>query len=312
MVTATQARATTEASPPVADLVVVVVTHNSTEQIPALLEALPAALDGAPAHRVVLVDNASTDGTAELARHLAPWALVVEAGANRGYAAGLNRGCREVRARDCVLVLNPDCRPAPGSIRHLRATLDLPSTGIAVPAIVNHEGRLKYSLRREPTLARALGEALLGGHRAARFPRWGEQVRDPSAYRDGCTSDWATGAVMLISAACWADVGPWDESFFLYSEETDYALRARDRGYLTRWSAAAVVEHPGGAMSRSPYLWSILTYNRVMLYRRRHGTVAGAAYWAVVVLNEALRARRTTHRAALKTLLTSRRPGPEG
>jgi GT2 family glycosyltransferase len=297
--------------PATADLVVVVVTHNSAELLPGLLESLPAALDGAPAARVVVVDNASVDGTADLARRLAPWVTVVEAGANRGYAAGLNRGCREVRARDCVLVLNPDCRPAPGSVARLRAVLDLPSTGIAVPAIVDYQGRLKYSLRREPTLLRALGESLLGGHRAARFPRWGEQVRDPIAYQDGCTTDWATGAVMLISATCWAELGPWDESFFLYSEETEYALRARDRGFLTRWSASAVVEHPGGAMSRSPFLWSILTYNRVLLYRRRHGTLAGAAYWAVVVLNEALRARRPTHRAALMALLTNRRPGPE-
>lgn len=298
---------------PSAELVVVVVTHNSAADLPGLLEMLPAALDWSPSSRstrVIIVDNASTDGTADLARRLAPWTLVVETGTNHGYAAGLNRGCREVRPLRAVLVLNPDCRPAPGSVARLLETLELPSTGIAVPKIVDSGGQLKYSLRREPTLRRAIGETVLGGHRAARFPSWGGQIRDPKAYVDGSTADWATGAAMLISARCWKHVGPWDESFFLYSEETEFALRARDHGYVLRWCENAVVAHSGGAMSRSPFLWSVMTYNRVLLYRRRHSWVAGVAYWLVVAINELVRVHRPTHRAALITLLRHRRPEP--
>ncbi|MCZ7627704.1 MAG: glycosyltransferase [Microthrixaceae bacterium] len=72
-------------------------------------------------------------------------------------------------------------------------------------------------------------------------------TRDYARERD---ADWATGAAMLISAECLAAVGPWDESFFLYSEETDYCLRARDRGFKLRYSPKATATHIGG--SRTP------------------------------------------------------------
>jgi N-acetylglucosaminyl-diphospho-decaprenol L-rhamnosyltransferase len=94
----------------------------------------------------------------------------------------------------------------------------------------------------------------------------------------------------MISSGCLAACGPWDESYFLYSEETEFALRARDRGHLTWFVPDAEATHLGGESGVSPALWSLLTVNRVRLYRRRHTIAAGAAFWSVVMLRESARA----------------------
>ncbi|WP_084469482.1 glycosyltransferase family 2 protein [Jiangella gansuensis] len=288
------------------EVVVVAVTYNSAAIVESFLGSLPAALKGIDSARIVVVDNASADGTPDVVRALAPWAVVIDAGANLGYGAGINVALRQGVGARGVLVLNPDAVLSAGAVRSL---LDQVSErhefGIAVPRIVDASGKLKFSLRREPTLLRAVGEAVLGGHRAARFPRLGDMIRDPEYYVHGATADWATGAAMFISRRTLDAVGLWDEGFFLYSEETDYALRARDAGYRLTYVPDAVASHPGGDMERSPWLWSLVAVNRTKLYRKRHGPVASAAFWCVVVANEAVRAAlgRPTNRAALRALL---------
>lgn len=295
------------------DVLVAVVTYNSAEIIEGFLRALPAALAAAGTASVVVVDNDSGDGTVDRVRELAPWVTVVEAGANLGYGAGVNRALAVARSRRGAYVLNPDAVPSPGSVDRLaRAVESDPGVGIAVPRILDAHGRLKYSLRREPTIRRALGEAVLGGHRAARFPSWGDMIRDPAHYVDGATADWATGAAMFLAPRTLEAVGPWEEDFFLYSEETDYALRARDAGLGLRYVAGAEVVHPGGDMQVSPWLWSLVALNRTRLYRSRHGAVLGAMFWLVVLVNEGSRAAlgRRTHRAAVRALLRGHAPVP--
>ena len=117
--------------------------------------------------------------------------------------------------------------------------------------------------------------------------------------------DWATGAIMLMSARCLAGSGPWDESFFLYSEETEFALRARDKGFVIRYVPEAEVTHLGGESGVSPRLWSLLQVNRIRLYRKRHTAGATAVFWAAVMLRESSRAAlgRARSRAALAALL---------
>ena len=133
-------------------------------------------------------------------------------------------------------------------------------TNPTAPLIRHEDGTPAKSLRRTPTVLRALGEAVLG-ERAGRYPSLGETVVDPAAYRRPGVTDWATGAAMLISADCARACGPWDESFFLYSEETDFALRAGDLGLATAFVPAAEVIHLGGESRVSPALWSLLVYS---------------------------------------------------
>lgn len=304
-------------SPPVS-VAVIVVCWNSADVLDGLLDSLPAGLNGLD-WRLTVVDNASADETTAIAElWLAGQAgrvngRVLQTGRNAGYAAAINAASAHTPAdappADATLILNPDIRLEPDCVRRLAAALldTRAPTGIAVPRIRDAHGALYRSLRREPTLARALGEALLGRH-AGRFRRLGETVADDAAYQGPTVADWATGAIMLIGRECLEACGAWDESFFLYSEETEFALRARDRGHPLRLAPGAEATHLGGESRTSGDLWALLTVNRVRLYRRRHGSVTTALFWAVVLLRELTRAAlgRAPSRSAVGALLRLR------
>jgi len=282
-------------------LTVVIVTFNSAAVLPACLASLDVALEAVGGGQLVVVDNASGDGSAELARARHGTRVVVMA-SNEGYAAAINAGVAATADHDDVLILNPDVELERGCLAALVAALEPSTVGIAVPRITGPAGELRHSLRREPSVPRALGEAVLGGRRAGRYPMLGEVVTDPAAYGRPSTVDWATGSTMLISGRCLADVGRWDESFFLYSEETDFALRARDKGWSVAYVPDAVCMHREGESGTVADLWALLTANRVRLYAKRHGRLATLAFGSAVALNEVLRLSGTTHRAALVAL----------
>ncbi|SDI66272.1 glycosyltransferase [Nonomuraea jiangxiensis] len=286
-------------------LAIVIVSYFSARVIGDCLRSLAPA--GAGDARVIVVDNDSTDDTIAVAREALPGVEVIATGRNGGFAAGVNAGIAAAPGCD-VLVLNPDTRLLPGSIDTLRAALAVPGTGIAVPRITGDSGEPHLSLRRRPTVLRALGEALLGGHRAGRVPALGELVVSPANYERDGTADWATGAAWLVSARCAEALGPLDERYFLYSEETEYMLRAGDRGFAVRYAEAAHAVHLGGDQAVSSRLWALSAANRVRLHRERHGRPRALLMWLAVVLNETIRAltRGRTggarHRAALRAL----------
>ena len=216
------------------DLGIVVVTYNSEHVVSGLLDSLTAGLAGVEAD-VIVVDNDSIDGTVTLLECRDN--VVVLRSENHGYAAGINRGVAELPDAKAILVLNPDVRLAPGAVPALLASLQLPNTGIVAPRVVDGHGALHRSMRREPTLGRALGLGRTG------IPWLSEYVSEADAYAQPQVADWALGAALLISRHCFDALGGWDESFFLYSEETDFCLRARDMGLLTRYTPAAEVMH---------------------------------------------------------------------
>lgn len=287
---------------------VLVVTHASAALLPDFARSLPEGLGGLP-HELVVVDSASCDDTLTVVDAWFPEATVVALRHNLGYAAGVNAGLAARTGDGPVLVCNPDLRLAPGFVPAMLEAAAEPAVGVVAPRLTDEQGNLQWSLRRDPTIRRVLGEAVLGGTRAGRHPGWGEVVTDPDRYRSPTDVDWASGACLLITAACAADVGPWDESFFLYSEETDFCLRARDRGWRVRYTPAAVAVHLGGESQESRVLFSLLTANRLRLYRKRHGRLASAAFAAALTFGTGIRALagRPQHRAALGALVP--RPG---
>jgi GT2 family glycosyltransferase/glycosyltransferase involved in cell wall biosynthesis len=290
------------------ELAVVVVTYRSAAVVGDCLAALPAALEGAGSWRVLVVDNASPDDTVAVVGRVAPWAQVLPQPTNGGFAAGVNAGVAAAAGCD-VLILNADVQLAAGSVRLLRDAAEQPGVGIAVPRLANATGELQPSLRRRPTVLRAVGEAVLGGSRAGRYGPLGELVLNPARYARPGRADWATGAAWLVRRACLDAVGRFDERFFLYSEETDFAVRAAAAGFALWYVPAAGAVHLGGESGTSSPLWSLLTANRVRLHRLRHGRVRAAGMRAALLFGEALRAvagepaGRARHRAAVAALL---------
>jgi GT2 family glycosyltransferase len=286
---------------------VVVVTYNSERLLNDLLTSLDDGLKGLAWHLTV-ADNASADSTVPALRRLAPAATIIEMGRNAGYAAGINAAVRAALPHSAVLILNPDVRLMPGCVTELFSALR-PGTGIVVPQLMDGNSELIESLRREPTVLRAWGDALLGAKRAGRHPAIGEVVTDRRLYEREAETDWAEGSTLLVSRECWQRCAPWDESFFLYSEETDFALRARDVGLVTRYLPSALAVHLEGDSGKTPGLWTLVVLNKVRLFGRRNGRIRTAAYWCALVSREASRAAlgKATSRAAVKALVSPRR-----
>lgn len=259
---------------------IIIVTYNSVDVIDGLLDSIPAAIGALGAH-VVVVDNTSTDGTysqlglrCDVTRVLAP---------NKGFAAGINTGVAAASGRGPIIILNPDVRLHPHCLERLVADLYTPGVGIAVPMLREADGTLAPSIRRAPTILRSLGLGFTG------LPTLSEPDDRKRSHQHAGTVDWATGAVLAVARTCHESLGGWDESFFLYSEETDFCLRAKDSGYRTVYDPSAVATHIGGGSGTSEKTYTMQVVNRVRLYGRRHSRAAAWAFFATAIIREGAR-----------------------
>ncbi|WP_417374460.1 glycosyltransferase family 2 protein [Glutamicibacter protophormiae] len=285
-------------------VVAIVVTYNSREHINTLLESLPAAFDDT-AYSVVVVDNGSVDGTADVVARRTDVTIVRST--NTGFASGINKGARHAAIDATILVLNPDATMSPGSVSNMMGVLRRSGVGIVAPRMYEADGSLSPSLRRAPSLMRAGGLSFTG------LAAFAERIEDPQEYEREHEVDWAVGAVMLISRPCFDALGGFDESFFLYSEETDFCLRAKDAGWRTMYTPAAQVMHIGGGSGESAATHTMKMVNRVRIYGRRHGRLATWAYYGIAVLTELRRGLfgHSQSWVAFRALVTPSRRPPE-
>lgn len=281
------------------------VTWNSESTLPAWIEsAIQAVNDREDPTDILVIDNASEDSSRELAE--AAGIKVVNTGGNLGYAGAVNVAYQVIPADSHILILNPDTRLKGGCVDQMLGELSDPRVGIVVCRIVDSDGATRPSLRRFPTVASAWGQALLGGRRASMIGRLSEQIAVDGYYDQGQDVEWATGAAILVTPDARSTLGSWDPTYFLYSEETEYMMRARQLGIRARYRPSAVVEHAEGDMMSSPGLWRLAIRNRIGLFRRRNSFIKSQLFQAGVITNEALRsARSRVHRAGL---LASLRP----
>lgn len=281
-----------------------VVTYNSTALLDDFVASLEDGFAGVGDWELVVADNASSDDSVERLHSLAPDATVVRLADNRGYAAGVNAAAAATDA-DALFVLNPDVRLSEGTVAALAAGFD--RGRVVAPRVVGPTGAHEPSLRRETSVSRVFGEAVLGGNRAGRHDRLGEMITDPTFYDAPRIVDWASGCALLIDRSWFEQLGGFDESFFHGSEETDFCLRTADSGGAVAYEPDAVVRHLGGDGAVSEHLRPVMFANRLELYRRRHGPCRTAGVRLGLLLNEALRApRHAAHRATFRRLL---RPG---
>lgn len=287
---------------PAVDVAVLVVTHNSRADVGRLLASLRRQRAGM---RVVVVDNASTDGTLE---ELASQTDVVTVASeqNLGYAGGINLATAAAGPAASYLVLNPDLVLDDNAVTAMLERLQGYGVGAVVPHFVEN-GSTYRSLRREPTPLRALGEALFGRRLAGR-PRWlSEMVHEPEAYLHPHPVDWATGAAILVDAEVARRVGPWNESFFLYSEETDFCRRVRAVGSSIWYEPGAKVSHRIGGSGQSPLLTALMEVNRLRYARLHNGRFEAAVMMPAVLLGSVLRLRDPGRREAALALVSRRR-----
>jgi hypothetical protein len=217
------------------DVSVVVVTYNG---LPWVEQAL-ASVRGS---ETVVVDHGSTDGTVALVRERFPDVAVVEQ-ENRGLAYGWNTGIAQTSA-PYVLLLNSDAWLDDGAVAELAAFADAhPEAAVVGPRLRYPDGRLQRSVRGFPTLWRLATEFLYLRKLAPRTDALNAFYGggfDHASVRD---AEVLMGAVWLVRRAAIEDVGPADEAFFLFSEETDWAYRFRAAGWRLLFFPGAGAAH---------------------------------------------------------------------
>ncbi|HEX2190634.1 MAG TPA: glycosyltransferase family 2 protein, partial [Longimicrobiaceae bacterium] len=204
---------------------VVVVNHNTRELLRACLASLPS---GVPA---VVVDNASTDGSAEMVRASFPHAVLLADGTNPGYGAAANRGVRACAAEH-VLVLNSDTRLEPGALEALGAHLDRhPRAAVAGPALLNPDGSPQASCFPFPGTLGWLLENDPVAPLAVRIPGLRGRLLCASPPRRAAAVPWVLGAALAVRRSAFEEVGGFDEAYFMYFEEVDLCRRLASAGW---------------------------------------------------------------------------------
>jgi GT2 family glycosyltransferase len=211
------------------DLAVITVSTNDVGWLSPCLSTLYAHA-GQLDLEVIIADNESTDGTAEMIARDFPTARVVRC-SNRGFGHANNRGVLASDAR-YVLFLNPDTEILDGSLDDLVAMLDArPEIGMLSVKQVTPEGVVYPTIRRYPNALRALGECI-GSERFPKLLGWlGPRVLDRELYEREVECDWLTGAFMIVRTEALSGAGLFDERFFMSSEEVDLAYRITRAGW---------------------------------------------------------------------------------
>jgi N-acetylglucosaminyl-diphospho-decaprenol L-rhamnosyltransferase len=268
------------------DLSVIVVTHNRVELALRTLRSAMAAVCDLEVQWLV-IDSGSSDGTPDAIESALPEVRVLRE-RNIGFAAANNRGLQHACGR-YVLLLNPDVEIDSGTFDELLATLDS-RRDIGVASVVQNapDGRLEYSVRRFPSPMLALGEALAAA-RWTPLGGWREEEPRPGIYASETSADWLVGAFLIARAEALAEVGPLDERFFLYSEETDWCYRFHRAGWRVSHLPVMTVTHHS-SHAASPDLTAQLSYAKILFARKHYGRARALAIRTALVLRHTLRA----------------------
>ncbi|MFN2471662.1 MAG: glycosyltransferase family 2 protein [Gaiellaceae bacterium] len=221
------------------DVSVIVVTFNALPHIERCL----ASVRG---HETIVVDHGSADGTLELVRERFPEIRVVEQ-ENRGLAAGWNRGMREASGR-WFLILNADAWLAGEALQRLVEFAERrPRAAVVGPRLRYPDGRLQRSVRGFPTVWRLATEYLFLRKLAPRSRALNAFYGDGFDHDKTGEAEFLMGACLLVRGEAVDEVGPLDEGFFLFSEETDWCYRFRQAGWETWFCPDAEAYHVLGA-----------------------------------------------------------------
>jgi GT2 family glycosyltransferase len=229
---------------------IVIVTYNSARDIDTALRSLTEPPPVTP-HEILVVDNASTDGTPARVRAAWPGVRLIESTNNLGFAAANNRAIRE-SSSELVLLLNPDTRVPSGAIDRLVAHLDARrDVAIVGPRIVDGDGRAELSFGRMiAPLTELTQKVLVVGNDRGMTPI--VSMVDRMTRRTHAV-DWVSGACLLIRRADLEAVGLLDERFFLYTEDVDLCASVRTRGRTVLFAAdRRVSPESAGLLRQTP------------------------------------------------------------
>jgi GT2 family glycosyltransferase len=267
--------------PEMSSMSVAIVNHNTREQLLACL----ATVEPERPELVVVVDNASTDGSVESVRAKYPWVQVLPNSTNPGFGTAANQaiaGCPS----PYVLLLNSDTRLQRGSLQVLTTYLEThPQAAIVGPRLTNLDGTLQVScFPFETPLYLFLHESMIGSW-LRHIPLLRERYLPTWAHDRARVVPWVMGAALAIRKTAFDAVAGFDESFFMYSEEVDLCYRLRKAGWQVHFAPVTDVTHVRYASTnQQPGAMRIWLYrSRMHFYRRHYSWWRLLLYKAVVI-----------------------------
>jgi hypothetical protein len=255
---------------PLPDLSVCIVNWNTRADLEVALHSVLQA-DPGLALEIVVLDNASSDGSALMIRERFPAVTLIESRENLGFARGYNRAAAGTSGR-FLLILNPDTQTQPGALRQLVSFLAAhPEAGAAAPRLLNTDGSLQFSCRRFPTAWAALFRNTVLGRLFPknRFTR--EYLMQDWDHVTPRPVDWVSGAAICIRREVWEQVGGFDEGFFMYAEDMDWCLRAQQAGWKIYYlPEAAITHHIGRSSDQRPGKMVVAFHRSMARFYRKH------------------------------------------
>lgn len=271
----------------------IVVNYNAGAELKRALESLTEELSPVEWEAVV-VDNASRDGSGDVAAAFGPQVRLLRNERNVGFARGVNQGLAATSG-GLVLIMNPDCRLEPGAVASLKRELERSDdAAITGPRILDPDGTEQGNARGDPDMFTGLfGRTTLLRRALPGLPVSRRNVISDAAVRKGKTSvkvDWLSGACMLARRAALHAVQGFDERYFLYWEDADLCRRLRNRGYEVRYVPGATAVHRVGQSSRSARAVAVRAFHEsAYLYYATH---VAAQSWPRRLLARALLSTR--------------------
>jgi N-acetylglucosaminyl-diphospho-decaprenol L-rhamnosyltransferase len=272
------------------DLTVVVVSYNTRELLARCLEAVRAARDELVVELIV-VDNASRDGSAAMVAEQFPEAALIANGTNLGFGRANNQALARARGR-YVLLLNPDTVAHADALRELVRFADSRPEAGAVGARLEYEdGRLQHSAFRLPDLR----QALFGFFDVVPIDSPINGRYRPERYSRAFPAEHLLGAGLLLRREALEQVGAFDPRYFMYFEETDLCARLRRAGWENVYTPTARVVHVSAASTSASRERMSVEFHRsqAYFYRKHHGLLGYAALKAVVWLGIGYRLARS-------------------
>ena len=267
---------------------IIVISFNTRDTTLKCLRSVFAHQDGV-ALEVIVVDNASADGSADAIAAEFPQVVLIRNGENAGFGAANNVAMKQAKG-DNFLLLNSDAFLTPGALSAmLKALHERPDIGLVGPRLLNADGSLQRSCYRFPSPLVAWLEALWISAVAPARSVLGDYRKWP--HDQPFYPEWVIGACMMLRRNVYETVGGFDPGFFMYAEETDWQRRIRAGGWKIAFTPAAQVTHLGGASGADdkPKINKYFFDSGDYYYRKHHGVLGMYSARAAVTVGGVLR-----------------------
>jgi GT2 family glycosyltransferase len=272
------------------DVSIIIVNWNTRELLQGCLRSIYKQTRDIN-YEIIVVDNASTEGSVEMVKKKFPQVILVENSQNLGFARANNIGIRSSKGR-YICLINSDVIVLDDCIKNLMSFMDEhPATGMIGPRILNPDRTFQPSCRHLPTIWNNLCQSLGLNHLFPKSPFFSYWIMDYWNHDSVRSVDALSGCFWMVRRKSLNEVGLLDEDFFIYGEDLDWCRRSHQVGWDIVFYPMAEAIHIGAASSNNTPIRFYLEMQKADLqyWRKHHGKIGKAGYTAVILLRNALR-----------------------